>query len=287
MIELLTFWFMFPVALLISTVALMFGIGGAVFFSPVFLILLGLEPRLAISLGILIEVFGFTSGLIGYAKRKLINYHLSSRILPFVLISAVAGAILGKIFPPISLEILLATLILFLGIISLKHDQNVKYLHYPLHHFLEERKEKNGVDREKISWFDFWKDFKQKPTLFITSALGGLFLGLTSAGLGEINAYTFVKKLKMEIAFSAGSSVLIIATSAIFVSLFNISYFSLSSPQEAATILQIALFAIPGVVIGGQLGPMLSRKIDRQKALRILPLLFISIALVTFIKALL
>lgn len=36
-----SFWWLFPVAVLIAAVAMTFGIGGAIFFSPFFVIVLG------------------------------------------------------------------------------------------------------------------------------------------------------------------------------------------------------------------------------------------------------
>jgi uncharacterized membrane protein YfcA len=47
---------------------MLFGIGGAVLFSPFFLLVRSLRIDMAIALGLLIEVFGFSSGFVGFAK---------------------------------------------------------------------------------------------------------------------------------------------------------------------------------------------------------------------------
>jgi uncharacterized membrane protein YfcA len=44
----LSLWWLFPVAIVIAAVANGAGIGGATFFSPLFVVALGLEPSVAI-----------------------------------------------------------------------------------------------------------------------------------------------------------------------------------------------------------------------------------------------
>ena len=109
-------------------------------------------------------------------------------------------------------------------------------------------------------------------------------MGLSSAGLGQVNEYNFIRRLRMELGTAAGTSVLLICICAISVSMFNVSFFSMIDPQGFIIMQQIALFAIPGVIIGGQLGPFISSRIDTEKAIRRLPFLFIFIAAITFLR---
>ncbi len=53
---------------------MLFGIGGAVLFSPFFLLVLSLRIDMAIAPGLLIEVFGFSSGFVGFAKAFYPNH---------------------------------------------------------------------------------------------------------------------------------------------------------------------------------------------------------------------
>ncbi len=66
--------------------------------------------------------------------------------------------------------------------------------------------------------------------MFLLSAFGGLLLGLSSAGLGQVNEYNFIKRLRMELVTAAGTSVLLICICAISVSMFNVSFFSMIDP---------------------------------------------------------
>ena len=77
------FWYLLPISIVIATIAMSSGIGGAVFFSPLFMIGLGLEPKIAVGTALATELFGFGSGLSAYMKQKLIDYKLGLNILMF------------------------------------------------------------------------------------------------------------------------------------------------------------------------------------------------------------
>ena len=88
--------FMFPVSACVATTAMLTGIGGAALFSPIFLLgfpLLGPEypldsPAEAFNVALLTECFGFTSGLIGYTNRGLVDWRVS---WPFIAVGVPAG----------------------------------------------------------------------------------------------------------------------------------------------------------------------------------------------------
>lgn len=103
----LHYWFMFPVAVLIATVAMAAGVGGATFFAPLFILALGLPPEVAIGTGLITEVFGFASGIVAYARRRLIDYKLGLVLLSASVPLAVLGAwVAGFIDPKILKAIL-------------------------------------------------------------------------------------------------------------------------------------------------------------------------------------
>lgn len=56
-------WRVFPVSVLFATVAIGSGVSGALFFSPFFMYVVGLEPAQAIGAGLMTEVFGMGNGL--------------------------------------------------------------------------------------------------------------------------------------------------------------------------------------------------------------------------------
>ncbi|MEE9592052.1 MAG: sulfite exporter TauE/SafE family protein [Thermoplasmata archaeon] len=278
MSDLLSFWWLFPAALLIGAVAMTFGIGGAIFFSPFFVIFLSLKPEVAIALGILVDVFAFASGLAGYVRSRLVNYHVATRLLPFVAVFALVGAVVGKTLPSNVLELTLAAALFLLAVAFLGRERSVHFVDHPLH--------PTRIESERASWADWWQDIEKKPLLFVTSSIGGLFVGLVSAGIGEVNAYNFVRRLKMDPAFAAGTSVFIIAFTALVTTLFNLSFFAVADPQDLLVMTQIAIWAIPGVILGAQLGVRISKRIDRRKALLTLPVLFAAVGILTVVNAL-
>ena len=54
--------YLFPVSIAIATLAMASGVGGAVFFAPIFLFVLKLDPMVAVGTALLTELFGFSSG---------------------------------------------------------------------------------------------------------------------------------------------------------------------------------------------------------------------------------
>lgn len=71
----LELWYLFPLSILIATIAISSGIGGAVFFSPIFMLALKLDPTVAIGTALITELFGFSSGLIAYVKANLTAFY--------------------------------------------------------------------------------------------------------------------------------------------------------------------------------------------------------------------
>ena len=95
---------MFPVSVGVATTAMLTGIGGAALFTPIFLLgfpLLGPEfalesPAEAFNVALITECFGFTSGLIGYARRGLVDWRVAAPFaavgVPFAVVGGVRVA---------------------------------------------------------------------------------------------------------------------------------------------------------------------------------------------------
>ena len=93
-------WFMFPISIVIATIAMASGVGGATFFAPIFLLGLGLPAEVAIGVGLITEVFGFTSGLVAYLRRKLVDFKLAGALLMFSIPMAVLGVVAANYVNP-------------------------------------------------------------------------------------------------------------------------------------------------------------------------------------------
>jgi uncharacterized membrane protein YfcA len=102
----LQYWFMLPIGVLIATTAVASGVGGATFFSPLFILALGLPPEVAIGTGLITEVFGF-GGIYAYAHKRLIDYRLGLTLLVVTIPMALVGTWLASWIEPIILKVVL------------------------------------------------------------------------------------------------------------------------------------------------------------------------------------
>jgi len=245
------YWFMLPVGIIIATIAMMSGIGGALLFSPFFILVLKLDPITAIATGLAIEMFGFTSGVIGYMRKKLVDFTLVKKLIIFSVPATIIGVIIGQDIPSIYLKIILVTLLLFLA-----------------REFILGKEKKCG----KVTKVD------TVAKALVSS--GGLLMGLISSGLGEINDYLFLKRMKLPTTKAAATSVFLVAMSAIVGvsshAIFLINEGSINLMQVVA----IIIFAVPGVIIGAQLGVFASQKINQKYMQYFLGGLFLFIGLI-------
>ena len=253
-------WFMFPVAVGIATIAMSAGIGGAVMFAPFFMLILRLDPLIALGAGLAIEVFGFSSGVIGYWLKKVIHFDIVKRLVILTIPATIAGVVLGRIIPVFVLKVLLASLILYLAYQFLLKDPRCTGV--------------GTIPGELVL----------SKMVKATTLLGGLLVGMISAGLGEINEHNFLQRLNLPVPAASGTSVFLVAMSAI-VGVCAHTYFLLT--ERGITIFghvsSILVFAIPGVVLGAQVGVLLSNRINRKSMGKFVGALFVVLAILTFL----
>jgi hypothetical protein len=80
--QFLAHWWVFPASVVFSFVALAAGVSGALFFSPFFMLVVGLSPAQAIGAGLLTEVAGMGNGLRAYVKQGVVDYATANGCLP-------------------------------------------------------------------------------------------------------------------------------------------------------------------------------------------------------------
>jgi uncharacterized membrane protein YfcA len=260
-------WFMFPVAVGIATIAMLSGIGGAVMFAPFFMLVLRLDPLIALGAGLAIEVFGFSSGVIGYLRKKLIHFDIVKHLIFLTIPATIAGVVLGRFVPASVLKVLLSLLILYLSYQFLLGGKEC----------LPKHPRCTGVNT----------GHKKHPITRMvkaTSTLGGLLIGMISAGLGEVNELNFLKKMKMPVPAASGTSVFLVAMSAI-VGVGAHTYFLISQGELSVftNVISILIFTVPGVVLGAQIGVMLSNRINRHSMGKFVGILFFILAALTFL----
>lgn len=276
------YWFMLPVSTLVATGSMLGGIGGAAMFMPIFLIvfpLLGPEyaiagPVAAIGVALLTEAFGFSSGLIGYLRRKLIDFKVAKALVIVAVPSAIVGSILSQYADPNMLKILYGSLMLILTYIMLRRpSKNEKKkitedtLAGKFSHIGHERTITDNTD----TIYKYHLCHPGKGRVF--TAIGGFITGLMSVGIGEIVTPQLVKSCKMPVSVAAATSVFVIIITVAAASGTHV-FALVSEGGVEAVPWHLVMYTAPGVVIGGQIGSRLQGRFDSEKMEKIFAVLF-------------
>ncbi len=266
------YWFMFPVSIGVATCAMLSGIGGAALFTPIFLIifpLLGAEYVLAsavtaIGMALLTETFGFSSGFVGYFRRRLIDFRSA---IPFIAVGvpvAIAGAILSQFVNPTMLKGVYGALMLVLALEMIRSRDVVDELH------LEPASEgglgsnkrpmKTIISSDGKSYS--YRTPRQGKGAWVTAG-GGFLTGMVCVGIGEVVMPQLVKYLRVPIPVAAATSVFIVIVTVASASFAQVSAL-VAGGGISAVPLHLIMYTVPGVLIGGQIGPRLQGKFSQR-----------------------
>lgn len=276
----LEFWYMVPVSIVIATIAMASGVEGATFFAPIFLILLGLPADVAISAGLITEVFGFGSGLYAYWQKRMIDYRLGFILLAVTIPAALVGTVLSSMVSDSLLRLVLGVGLLVLGIhfvSSAKHKDQIE----PTTTVIED---KRCIETRSSGVICYDKPAVWEGRLW--SGIGAMFMGMVSTGLGEMNSFFLLKRSTVPAQVAIATSVFVVAVTALIASGGHITRLSQSSPEGLATVISLVTFTIPGVIIGGQIGPLVAKKVSQFALERGLGILFVLIGLVLLVQVL-
>lgn len=276
----LSFWWLLPVAVVIATVANGAGIGGATFFSPLFIIGLGLEPATAIGVALGTEVFGFASGVYAHHRAGAIDWKIVRILVSVSVPAAVAGSLLAGAAPETLLKLVLAIGLGVVATILIRHHDPAR----------EDGRIAAGAGVVEPAFSsrvlltdDGAVDFHVcDPKIGRTGAgIGGLFVGLISTGLGEANSFTLVKRCRIPSRVAIAVSVATVAITALAASATHAIAFATNPDADHAQIGSMLMFTIPGVVVGGQIGPRVLSGMSEGTLVRALGWLFLGVALLT------
>ncbi len=277
------YWFMLPISVVIATIAMASGVEGATFFTPLFIIILGLPPEIAIGTGLITEVFGFASGLYAYARKRLIDYRLGLTLLMATIPMALLGTWLAGYIPAGVLKAILGVGLLAISFSFLRapDEKKINRLDKEIQKDSEARGARRCLktqDGEMICY----RVCNPIEGGFI-AGLGGLFIGMISTGQGELNGYFFLQRCRVPSRVAVASSVFVVANTALVASTGHFIRFVQSGGETLQTVVSLVIFTVPGVIVGGQLGSLVSSRISQRALERGLALLFILVALLTLV----
>lgn len=258
-------WFLFPISILVATTAMSTGIGGAVFFSPIFILGLKLEPTVAIGTALVTELFGFSSGLLAYMKAKLIDFKLGKEILMLSVPGAVIGVYLSEKFPASILKAIFAVGIIFIGaqiFTSWREEQKEK-----LNKEIAEGSNKgtHGSSLTDARGKKYFYTVCNKSMGAVFAAVGSTFLGMISVGLAELMEYHLVAKCRVPSPVAVGTSIFVVVVAVFVASVGHIVGFVNERRETIVEALNVAMFTVPGVIVGGQIGPRIQAKVNPDK----------------------
>ena len=285
------YWFMFPTAILVATTAMLSGIGGAALFTPIFLIifpLLGpsypLESTIAaIGAALLTQTFGFASGFIGYWRKGLIDVRCA---LPFIAVAmpvAVIGALVAHRVDGTALKGAYAVLMGVLALVMLRRSGTPGETAIDDGAMPKDSTERPGTGTDLRAITDrsgqtYTYHVPRQGIGAIATAVGAFFTGLVSTGIGEVIMPQLVKRNRVPVAVAAATSVLIVIATAAAASATQVSGLILKGGVTAVP-WNLVCYTIPGVLIGGQLGPHLQGRVSQTAMVRAIGALFVVIGL--------
>ena len=213
------------------------GVSGANFWAPVYLLWLRLDPQLGFWLSLVSMIFGFSSGLARNLRQGTINFFLLRQYLKVVLPLTIVGALVAPFVRPRWLFFAFA---IFVFIYSTR----------VLLSLVCNKGSTPPVKDERIHWG--------------VAALGGLLTGLITVGLGKlVLPYCLRHKQCQSPAEAVGTTVALVFAVSLCASLARLTPPLLHSlSTEYQQLFDILLFVVPGVLIGGQLGPRVAYRIS-------------------------
>ncbi len=269
------FWYMLPIAIGVATVSMASGVEGATFFAPIFLLALGLPPEVAIGTGLITEVFGFASGVSAYVKRRLIDYRLAGSLLVATVPMAVVGTWFAGVVSADILKTILGVGLLVVGLSFLRtpdHEDQTRMDRAIEKDFGKGKGERviTTAEGEEIGY-----TVCNRTEGRLTAGVGALFMGMISTGLGELNGYFLLQRCRVPSRVAVATSVFVVAITALVAASGHVLKFAQNGGDALDTVIAICIFTVPGVIVGGQLGPKVASKISQHALERILGVLFL------------
>ena len=271
------YWFMFPVAIVVATCAMLSGIGGAALFTPIFILvfpLLGPEYVLhstiaAISAALITQTFGFLSGFIGYYRRRLIDFVLAGKILRVAVPVGVAGALTATYVHDSVLLACYSLLVAILAVVMWRNkppaDSDKYGFEGPPKAIVDSRGHEYRYAEPRLGWRSY-----------SLTGIGAFLTGMVSVGIGEVTISKLTRK-GLPIAVAAATSVLVVIVTVALAST-TLAVQLIRDGGWTAVPWDLLLYDIPGVLIGGQIGPRLQGKIAPHTMRRAIAVLFVILA---------
>ena len=275
---------MFPVAFSVCLIATSASVEGAVFFAPIFLLVfpvaagVDISTTEAIFIALATELFGFGSALIGYLRRHLVDITIATKVLKTSIPLAVVFGFLSHMIPGTLITALLGLMMFALsaamfsayrrGGRTVQQGEACGNEHDPA---------AGETCNPKASY-----RYRHGPIGFIWSAVGGMFVGLTGIGIGELATSVLIIRNRVPSRVAVGTGVMIVALTVLPATLVHATVFWTGSFTVHWNIL---FMTIPAVACGGQVSPFINARVHGDKIKAFLSLVFIVVSVLLLYRA--
>jgi uncharacterized membrane protein YfcA len=226
------YWYMMPVATIIAILANSSGFSGGVLFQPIFNLFLKIPIQNSVATGIATETIGMTSGAARYLWYRMVELPIGFTMIMLTIPGIVLGNHILMIINGDLLKLFLGIIIIALATIQLFSAVRQYY----------------GT-RENIPIEDIYGYMWVPP-------IAGFFSAATGTGVCEIGQPLLEKGLNIKTKRANATAILVEATADWIITILNL---------HAGLILwNIWIFTGIGVIIGGQIGPYISRYLPER-----------------------
>lgn len=282
-----TYWWMFPVALVIATIVNTSGISGAALFVPFFILIFPLiatplAVEQSVKLGLITESFGLSSSAFAFLRFGLIDKKLGLNTVLVVMPFVILGALLSLYVSDNILRIFIAVVLVTGPILMLSRkrkeskEECLKRDVVGEHHPHEAADNVTLIDKDGKT-YKYCRRCGEKRRL-AGYGVGAIFQGAAGFGIGEIGILSMVFT-KIPIRVAIGTSHMIVASTAIIAS---ITHLLQSTASDISTPWNILIMTVPAVIIGGQVAPYVSSRLKTSILENSITVLFIILSLALF-----
>lgn len=221
------YWYMFPVAVVVAILANSSGFSGGVLFQPIYNLFLNIPIQNAVATGIATETIGMTSGTVRYIYYKMADLPIGFTMVMLTIPGVVLGNHALIVINGDLLKLVLGFIILFIATMQFVNAVRRSY-----------------GKRDNVPVEDIY------PFMWIPP-VGGFFSASTGTGVCEISQPLLERGLDMKTRRANATAILVEATADWVITILNL--------QAGLIMWQLWIFTGTGVIIGGQIGPYISR----------------------------
>jgi len=226
-------WTALPVGFAIATLATLVGFGGGILWMPYLILVAGLDPTQAVNPSLVIQVGGMGSGSVAVIRAKKTDLRLSLYLAACAFLGVPIGVWLSRLVSADSLVFLLGVISLALALVFVYTQ--------------------DSVDTYLVKTVTL----KQATPYLWLSTVFAVLTGLLSMGVGDFLVPVLRNRLRLNMESAMSACLIVMAMNAALAAILHMAI-----GEKFAT--NLVLWAIPGVLIGGQIGPRLAGRIPDQ-----------------------